>query len=221
MTDFARARQNMVDGQIRPASVTDWRIIDAMRVLPREQFLPEARRELAYLDIDIDVDPKGAGRHFLLSPIGTARMLQSAEVGERDHALVVGCATGYFAALTAKLADRVTATIDDEALAQAARANLARLGIDNVTFLVTELGEGAPATAPYDVILLNGATEREPTKLYDQLKMGGRLVGVFAEGKPQRATIVTRSPHDFGARVLFDASVPVLPGLQREPEFVF
>lgn len=221
MTDFARARQNMVDGQIRPASVTDWRIIDGMRILPREQFLPEAKRELAYLDIDIDVDPNGAGQHFLLNPIGTARLLQSAEIGEHDHVLVVGCATGYFAALAAKMADRVTATIEDEALAQAARANLARLGIANVTFVVAESDAGAPGSAPFDVILLNGATEREPAKLYDQLKMGGRLVGVFAEGKPQRATIVTRSPHDFGARVLFDASVPVLPGLQREPAFVF
>jgi len=219
MLDFVRARQNMVDGQIRPSSVTDWRIIDAMRVVPREAFVPDAQRPMTYLDLDIDLD--GANRHFLLNPTFTARLLQAAEIGHGDSVLVVGGATGYVAALAAKLAARVVTTVDDDAVAAQAKATLAALGFGNVTVRVAPCGAGAPADAPFDAIILNGATEVEPTKLYDQLEMGGRLVGAFATGTPQRATVVTRSHCDFGTRVLFDTSVPVLPGLQRTPAFIF
>ncbi|ABD07597.1 Protein-L-isoaspartate(D-aspartate) O-methyltransferase [Rhodopseudomonas palustris HaA2] len=222
MSDFARARLNMVDGQIRPHSVTDWRIIDAMRVVPREAFVRDDQKCLAYLDQDIDLDGTGGDfRHVLLDPTVTARLLQSAEIGHGENVLVVGGATGYVAALVAKLADRVVTTVDDEAMAAQARATLAELGLANVTVRVAPCGEGAPADAPFDVIILNGATEIEPTGLYDQLKLNGRLVGAFATERPQRATVITRSHCDFGSRVLFDTSVPVLPGLRRVPTFVF
>ncbi|MGP9812957.1 protein-L-isoaspartate O-methyltransferase family protein [Rhodopseudomonas sp. NSM] len=222
MSDFARARLNMIDGQVRPHSVTDWRIIDAMRLVPREVFVPEDQKCLAYLDQDIDLDGTGGDfRHVLLNPTVTARLLQSAEIGHDDNVLVVGGATGYVAALVAKLTDRVVTTVDDEAMAERARTTLAALGLGNVTVRVAPCGEGAPAEAPFDAIILNGATEIEPTKLYDQLRLNGRLVGVFATSRPQRATVITRSHCDFGSRVLFDTSVPVLPGLRRVPAFTF
>jgi protein-L-isoaspartate(D-aspartate) O-methyltransferase len=217
MFDFARARQNMVDGQIRPSSVTDWRIIDAMRLVPREAFLPDSRRAMAYLDLDIDV---GAG-HFLLNPTVTARLLQAADLQPNEHVLVVGCADGYAAALAAKLAAKVTATVDDDTLAGQATAAIQSLGLGNVTVRVAPAADGCAADGPYDAILLNGATEIVPERLYQQLKIGGRLVGAFATQQPQRATVVTRSHADFGSRILFDTSVPVLPGLQRAPAFVF
>jgi protein-L-isoaspartate(D-aspartate) O-methyltransferase len=220
MSDFARARQNMVDGQIRPASVTDWRIIDAMRVVPRELFVPESQRALAYLDLDIEVGGNGTAR-FLLTPIMTARMLQAADIRSTDRVLVEGCATGYVAALAARLAERVTVTVGDESQAAQARATLAQIGVGNVTVRVAEAGTGAPVDGPFDAIVLNGATEIEPTKLYGQLRIGGRLVGAFAAGRPHRVTVVTRSQCDLGRRVLFDASVPVLPGMHHAPEFVF
>lgn len=221
MSEFDRARQNMVDNQIRPASITDWRIIDAMRSVPREAFLPEPKRAMAYLDCDVEIGGNGGGRHFLLNPIGIARLLQSAEIEAQDHVLIVGCTTGYLAALAARLAARVTATIDDESLASQARAVLAQQGVANAAVQIAKPGEGAALHGPYDAIVLNGATEIEPTALYQQLKLGGRLVGAFATGKPQRVTVITRSPGDFGARVLFDAAMPVLPGLTRAPAFVF
>jgi len=220
MSDFARARQNMVDGQIRPASVTDWRIIDAMRVVPRELFVPEAMRPLAYLDLDLELG-EGPTQRFMLAPTLTARLLQAADIGANDHVLIEGCATGYVAALVARFAARVTVTLGDEAQAAQARATLAELGFGNVTVRAAAAGAGAPGDAPFDAIILNGATEIEPSALYQQLKVGGRLVGAFADGKPQHVTVVTRSPGDFGTRVLFDATVPVLPGLQRTPAFVF
>ena len=120
-------------------------------------------------------------------------MLQAAEIKSTDHVLVVGCASGYAAAVIAQFAGKVTS---------AAAA-------------------GDPANAPFDVIVLNGATEIVPETLYGQLRDGGRLVGVFAMSQPARATIVTRSHGDFGNRALFDAAAPVLPGMERLPAFVF
>jgi protein-L-isoaspartate(D-aspartate) O-methyltransferase len=221
MSGFSTARQKMVDGQVRPSDVTDIRIIEAMLALPREAFVPENQRALAYLDLDLDVSGGASAKRFLIKPAVTARMLQAAEIKEADNVLVVGCATGYSAALVAKLARQVTATESDPSLAAKAGDILAQLGLGNVTVRASVAAAGDPANAPYDVIVLNGATEITPDRLYGQLKDGGRLVGVFAMQRPQRATVVTRSHGDFGNRALFDAAAPVLPGLERPPAFVF
>jgi protein-L-isoaspartate(D-aspartate) O-methyltransferase len=221
MSDFSTARQKMVDGQVRPSDVTDLRIIDAMLAVPREAFVPESQRALAYLDLDLDVSEAGSAKRFLIKPVVIAKMLQAAEIGETDSVLVVGCASGYTAAVVAKLAGRVTATESDRSLAAKANDVLARLGFGNATVRTAAAVEGDEANAPYDVIVLAGATEIVPDRLYRQLKDGGRLVGVFAMSRPQRAMIVTHSHADFGDRALFDAAVPVLPGLERPPAFVF
>jgi protein-L-isoaspartate(D-aspartate) O-methyltransferase len=194
MSGFSTARQKMVDGQVRPGDVTDTRIIDAMLAVPREAFVPENKRALAYLDLDLDVSDGSPARRFLIKPAVLAKMLQAAEIKETDHVLVVGCASGYAAAVIAKFAGKVTSTV---------------------------AADGDAANAPYDVIVLNGATEIVPEMLYGLLRDGGRLVGVFAMSRPPRATLVTRSHGDFGDRVLFDAAAPVLPGMERLPAFVF
>src|SRR5471032_857939 len=159
MSDFSTARQKMVDGQVRPSDVTDVRIIDAMLAVPREAFVPESQRAMAYLDLDLDVSEAGSMKRFLIKPVVIAKMLQAAEISETDNVLVVGCATGYAAAVTAKLAGRVTATESDSALAAKARDVLAQLGsgFANVTVQAAEAAEGYPANAPYDVIVLDGA----------------------------------------------------------------
>ncbi|HET7887492.1 MAG TPA: methyltransferase domain-containing protein [Bradyrhizobium sp.] len=221
MSDFSTARQKMVDGQVRPSDVTDIRIIEAMLAIPREAFVPEAQRSLAYLDLDIDVSAGGGTKRFLVRPAVTAKMLQAAGIGETDRVLVVGCASGYLAALAARLAQTVTATECDSALAAIAAANLAALGLGNVSVKPAPVADGDSANAPFDVILLNGAAEIAPESLYRQLKEGGRLVGAFALPGPQRAMIVTSSHGDFGHRALFDTAIPVLPGLERPPAFVF
>ena len=193
MSGFSTARQKMVDGQVRPSDVTDIRIIDAMLAVPREAFVPENKRALAYLDLDLEVGEGGSARQTLIKPVVLAKMLQAAEIKETDSVLVVGCATGYAAAVIGKFVAQVHGA-----------------GAD-----------GDPAKAPFDVIVLNGATEIVPDKLYGQLREGGRLVGVFAISQPPRATMVTRSHGDFGNRALFDAVAPVLPGMERLPAFIF
>lgn len=222
MQGFATARQHMVDGQVRPSDVTDNRILDAMLAVPREAFVPQDKRALAYLDLDLDISQVSSAKRFLIKPVVVAKMLHAAEIKDTDHVLVAGCATGYTAALVARLAAQVTATEPDPSEAAKAKDVLTQLGLGNVTFRPAAAADGDPAGGPYDVIVLDGATEVTPDRLYQQLKDGGRLVGVFALIKPPRAMIVTRSHGtDFGNRALFDAAVPVLPGLERRPEFVF
>jgi len=221
MSDFSTARQKMVDGQVRTSDVTDIRLLDAMLALPRENFVPDDKRALAYLDLDLDVAPAGSAKRFLVKPALTAKLLQAAELKETDNVLVVGAATGYAAALAARLVAKVTATESDSALSAKGREVLAGLGLGNVTFKAADAAAGDAEGAPYDVILLNGATEIIPATLCGQLKEGGRLLGVFAAQRPSRAMIVTRSHGDFGHRTLFDATAPVLPGLERIPAFVF
>ena len=222
MSGFSTARQKMVDGQVRTSDVTDFRIIEAMLALPREEFVPENKRALAYLDLDLDVSEGGGAKRFLVKPVLTAKLLQAAEIGDSDSVLVVGAATGYAAALAAHLAGKVTATESDAALCAKGTDVLAKVGLAaKVTFRTAEAAAGDAADAPYDVILLNGATEIVPEVLCAQLKDGGRLFGVFAMSQPSRAAIVTRTHGDLGHRTLFDAAAPVLPGLERVPAFVF
>lgn len=221
MSDYATARQNMVDCQVRPSDVTDIRVIDAMLAVPREAFLPAAQRALAYLDIDLEVSAAGVPKRFLVQPAVIARMLQAADIKSSDKVLVVGCASGYLAAVVARLAQEVIATESDPALASQAAATLSAQGHLNATVITAAAADGAAASAPYNVIILDGATEVVPNRLYQQLAPEGCLVGVFGMRRPSRAMLVRRSHDDFGSRALFDATVPVLPGLEQLPEFVF
>jgi protein-L-isoaspartate(D-aspartate) O-methyltransferase len=221
MSGFSTARQKMVDGQVRPSDVTDLRIIDAMLAVPREAFVPESQRALAYLDLDLDTSEGASPKRFLIKPAVLAKMLQAAEIRDTDNVLVASSAPGYAAAVVARLARQVTATETEPVQAARTREVLAQLGLGNVILSGAAVADGVPGNGPYDVIVLDGATEITPELLCQQLKEGGRLVGVFAMSRPPRAMIVTRSHRDFGNRALFDATVPVLPGLERLPAFVF
>jgi len=221
MSGFATARQKMVDGQVRTNDVTDTRILEAMLAIPRELFVPESRRALAYLDRDLDVSEGGAAKRYMIKPQVIAKLLQAAEIAPTDKVLVVGSATGYAAALTSRLAAKVTATESDSVLVERGNKILSQLGLANVALTEGAAAEGDPADAPYDVIVLNGATEVAPDRLFAQLAESGRLVGIFAASKPARATIVTKSHGDLGQRALFDAAAPVLPGMERVPSFIF
>ena len=221
MSGFATARQKMVDGQVRTNDVTDTRILDAMLALPRELFVPAGRRALAYLDQDLDVSESAAVRRYMIKAQTLAKLVQAAEIKPTDNVLVVGSATGYAAALASRLAAKVTATESDSVLVAKGKEVLGQLGLTNIAFEAATPADGDPAHAPYDVIVLNGATEVAPERLFEQLAEGGRLVGVFAATRPARAAIVTKSHGDLGHRPLFDAAAPVLPGMERVPSFVF
>src|SRR5260370_14663881 len=193
MSGISTSRQKMVDGQVRPSDVTDLRIIDAMLAVPREAFVPEGLRSLAYLDLDLDVSEGASEKRFLIKPVVTAKMLQAADIKDTDNVLVAGCATGYTAALAAKLAGRVTATECDPALAAKAKDVLAQLGLANVAVRGAAAADGDPANAPYDVVVLNGGTEIVPDPPVRQLEDAGQLGGRCAMTQPPPATSAHRA----------------------------
>jgi len=218
MTDFAAARRMMVDGQIRTNDVTDLRLTAAMLEVPRERFVLPALAPLAYLDLDAPVSESGAARR-LLKPMVLAKLIQAADVGENDRVLDVACATGYSSAVLARLAATVVALEEDAALAR--RASETLRATRNITIATGTLMAGWPAAAPYDVIVLNGATEIVPQTLLRQLKDGGRLVCVLGNGPAGTAMLYCRSGEEFGGRPIFDATAPVLPGFVKPPAFAF
>ena len=215
MTDFAAARRHMVDGQVRTSDVTDLRVIAAILNVPRERFMPPAGIALAYLDMDV---PMGASRR-LLKPMVLAKLIQAADLAATDRVLDAGCATGYTAALLARIAGQVVALEQDAGLAKTAREALSSQS--NVSVVSGPLAEGWLQGAPYDVVVLEGATEIEPHALCQQLKDGGRLVCVLGSGPGSKAMLYRRSGGEVGGRPVFDASAALLPGFAKTPVFAF
>lgn len=222
MVNFALQRKNMVESQVRPADVVDRRIIRAMLEIPRELFVPEDVRPLAYSDREVRITPRAETRaRYLMAPSVHARLIQFLELGESDIVLEVGCGTGYGSAVMAKLAQTVVGLEADPALAETATETLSAVGVDNVVTVVGSLPAGWPSEGPYDAILLSGAVPEVPQALLDQLKDGGRLAAVVADAGMSKAMIWWRSGSHFSPRTLFDAAAGSLPGFDRQPQFVF
>jgi protein-L-isoaspartate(D-aspartate) O-methyltransferase len=223
MLDFAAARRTMVDSQVRPSDVTDPRIVAAMLELPRERFVAPGNAELAYADLDppVAAAKSGAPVRRLLKPMVVAKLVQAATVKAEDHVLDLGCATGYSAALLARLARSVVALEQDPGLAKLAAENLAAVGAHNVTLVTGSLTQGWADGAPYDVIFVDGAVEVVPEALYRQLKASGRLVAVAGRAPTGRAMVYRSVNGDVSGWPAFDATAPLLPGFAAPPAFVF
>lgn len=217
MSDFESARKNMLEGQVRTNDVSDRNLQKVMAEVPRERFVSKARRSQAYSDIHIEIEE---GR-YLMRPRAFAKLVQAARVTAQDVVLVVGCATGYAAAVLGKLAESVIALESDEGLAGQATTTLGELEIDNVAVVSGALAEGLADQGPYDVIFVDGALTERSAQLESQLAEGGRLVFICQTGPVGQAQVVTRGGDNFVSVELFDASVAQLPGFDRESEFVF
>lgn len=216
--DYAAARSNMVESQLRTNKVTDVDLLAAFGSVPRELFLPQSRRGIAYVDEDILL----AADRYLMDPMVLARLLQAAAIRSGDVVLDIGCGTGYASAIMAKLTDTVVALESDGALAETANETLSGLGVDNVVVVQGPLAEGYAKQAPYNVILLAGAVAEAPRAVFDQLAEDGRLVTVVKDGPGLgQACLFRRTGGAVSHRALFDAGTPLLPGFTREPRFVF
>lgn len=214
----AAAREAMVAGQLLPNRVTDPRVADAVRAVPRELFVPKSLRGIACIDDDLEIAP---GR-FLMEPMVFGRLLVEARIASGETVLDIGCASGYSTAVLARLAETVIAVEEDAELARQATTRLAELGANNTVVIEAPLAQGAPAgQGPFDVIVMEGAVEVIPEALTSSLADGGRLLCVLRRGKVSRAHLVLRSGDAFGGRDLFDAFVPILPGFAAGREFVF
>lgn len=215
--DFAAARRNMVESQIRPNRVTDERLIAALAMVPREEFVPKALRGIAYIDEDL---PIGDGR-YLMEPMVLARLIQTAEPAPTDLALIIGVGTGYAAAVLSHLVGGVVAVESDPALAQRAIKTLTGMGNDTVAVIEGPLANGCPVQAPFDVIFFNGAVAEIPGNISAQLAEGGRLVAVVAGNAVGKAVLVAHRRGVLTSREVFDAAIPLLPGFERKSAFVF
>jgi protein-L-isoaspartate(D-aspartate) O-methyltransferase len=213
--DTTLARNLMVDGQLRPSKVTDRRILDAMRALPRETYAPQNLAALAYIDQDL---PLGGGR-VMLKPLVIARLLQLAAPRAGETALIVGSGTGYGAAILAACGVQVTALEEDAALSEQAR----RLATDQgISFVQGRLAEGWAASAPYDLVVIEGAVPSIPEAIGSQVAAGGRLVTIIAAaGAAGYAAIAEPTTGGLRAQAAFDATAPLLPGLAPAPGFTF
>jgi protein-L-isoaspartate(D-aspartate) O-methyltransferase len=215
--DFVRARDMMVESQVRTADVTDVRIIHAMRTLPRERFAPAQKRTLAYADLELEVAP---GR-CLMRPRDLSKLIQSLAPQSNERALEIAGATGYGAAVLAACCKEVISLDPDPDLSFAASAALESCGVTNAKTVSTIAVDAWRDEAPYDVILLNGAAEIVPDAWLEQLTPGGRLGVIVREGAAGAARIYTRSADAAAFRTAFDAFPPIAPGLERPPVFAF
>ena len=204
------ARTAMIDSQVRPNDVTDRRLISAMASVPREIFVPAAKRDSAYADVMVETGP---GR-WLLAARDFSKLLNGLGIRETDRALDIAAGTGYSSAVIAKLAASVVSLEQDEAAATAIRRNVS--GVDVVT---GPLKTGVAAKGPFDVIFVNGAVEEVPQAWLDQLAEGGRLAVAVSEGGVRRARIYTRSGGKTAWRMPFDTAIPQLPGFEKAAEF--
>lgn len=215
--DFAAARHNMVESQIKPNRVTDVFVMEALAKLPRENFVPKALQGIAYVDEAVDI---GGGRHLMEAWV-LARLLQTAEVQSDDIALVIGCGSGYEAAVMSTLASTVVALEENSSLAKQADTVLGELSIDTVAVVEGSMAEGYAKQAPYDVIFINGAVPEIPEALSSQLAEGGRLVAIVGEGAYGKGTLVTNFDGIVTSREVFDAGTPTLPGFEQDKAFSF
>jgi protein-L-isoaspartate(D-aspartate) O-methyltransferase len=215
MSDFASRRVMMVDTQVRPSDVTKFPIIDAMLAVPRELYVPDDRREAAYVGENLEI---GGGR-VVLEARTLAKLLDALDLRPGEMVLDLGCGLGYSAAVIARIVGTVVAIEDDERLAADAQRLLSEEGVDNAVVLAGPLTAGAAKHAPYDAITVQGGVEMVPESLLVQLKDGGRIGAVFMDGPLGTARIGLKAGGQVTWRAAFNATAPVLEGFRKARAF--
>jgi protein-L-isoaspartate(D-aspartate) O-methyltransferase len=216
--NLEQARTNMVEQQIRTWEVLDQDVLDLLYLVPREEFVPERHRALAFSDMEV---PIGEGER-MWQPKMEARVLQELSIKKPDRVLEVGTGSGYLAALMSHRAAHVFSVEIKPALAAFGRANLERHGADNVTLEIGDAARGWPSHAPYDVVVLTGSTPILPRSLIEELAPGGRLFAVVGEPPAMTARlVVTTVPGAWRATDLFETVIAPLVNAEHPPRFRF
>lgn len=213
MTDFSTQRVMMVDTQVRPSDVTKFPIIAAMLAVPREEFVPAALRETAYIGESLDL---GAGRVVMDARV-FAKLLDALDLQPAETVLDIACGLGYGAAVMARLCAHVVAVEQDPDMAAQAGAILAAQSVNNAVVKKAALTEGVKGQ--FDVVLIEGGVGQVPAAILTSLKEGGRIGTVFMQGALGIAKIGYKSGKDVTWRYAFNASLPVLSGFETVTEF--
>ena len=216
MSDFSTRRIMMVDTQVRPSDVTKFPIIAAMLSVRRENFVPDARREVAYAGQNI---PLG-DRRVVLEARSLAKLLDFLDIQPGELVMDLGAGLGYASAVMTALGARVVA-VEDAGMAPAARNRLDAAGCEGVKLVAAPLDQGAPTLGPYDAIIVQGAVETMPEAILAQVKEGGRIGAIFMQGALGTARIGHRQDGAVTWRDAFNATAPVLPGFEVLRTFVF
>lgn len=220
--DFADLRRKMVDSQIRTVDVTRLTLLEAFLTVPREDFVPATRKNLAYLDQDVLLSAElGQPARYMMAPAPLAKLMQLADIGVEDIVLDVGATTGYCAALLSQLAHTVYALESNDDLADQARVNLARCGCSNVSVVSGPLERGYALEGRFSIILMEGSVDRVPQVFLQQLREGGRLVVVEGRGNAGIAKLYTRRNGVTSPRRTFNLAIKPLQGFLKAPEFTF
>lgn len=218
MQNVEQARFNMIEQQIRPCDVLEGRILELLKHVRREQFVPAGRKELAFVDMEI---PLGHGAS-MWSPKLEARVLQELHLSRKDKVLEIGSGSGYLTALLASLAGMVTSVEIVPELSAMAKQNLAAFGRDNVTFEVGDAARGWGNGTSYDVIVLTASTPVLPAAFQNSLNVGGRLFAIVGDAPVMEAKLVTRVAADtFETVNIMETSVAPLQNAAQPERFVF
>ena len=215
--NFQRARFNMVEQQIRPWDVLDQHVLDIIRSAPREDYVPEAFRNLAYADISVPLEEG----EVMMPPREEARLLQALQLKPDDQVLEVGTGSGYLTALLAQLAGQVVSVEISALLAARARKALEAHGIKNAAVEVGDAVRGWKSAAPYDAIAVTGSLPLMEEQFQQQLKLGGRLFVIVGQAPAMEALLITRMGQDkWASESLFETVVPPLRGAREPNRFV-
>lgn len=216
--DYAAARRNMIEGQIRTWEVLDPRVLDLLERMPREAFVPEAWRRLAYADMCL---PLGRGQ-VMMPPKVEARLLQELEIDPKDKILEVGTGSGWMTALLAQLGGHVYSVEIIPEFKLRAQEKLAAHGIRNVTLEVGDAARGWERHAPYDVICITGSLPVLPDSFLKSLAPGGRLVAIVGRSPVMEAKLIRRLDDDNWSELsLFETDLPPLINAPEPSPFVF
>lgn len=213
-----QARFNMIEQQIRPWEVLDLRVLELLSSMPREEFVPENQKKLAFVDTHIAL---GHGQ-VMMQPKQEARLLQEVDVTGKDRVLEIGTGSGYMTGLLASLAGEVdTVDIFPDFLASAEKKLRGR-GFNNINFSEGDASRGWPGNGPYDVIVLTGSVPELPQQYLENLKPRGRLTAIVGSDPIMEALLITRlEDGSLRTNSLFDTSLPPLVNAVRPPRFVF
>jgi protein-L-isoaspartate(D-aspartate) O-methyltransferase len=205
----------MVDTQVRPSDVTKFPIIDAMLSVPREAYVPDDQKEAAYVGENLAL----AGDRVILEPRTFAKLLDILDIQPNEVVLDLGAGLGYSTAVLAHIADFVVGVEAHSELATDAQATLSEQGVDNAAIMEGPLNEGAEKSGPYDVVILQGSAEVVPDAILAQIKDGGRIAALFAEGALGVARIGYKLDGRINWRDAFNANAPVLSGFEKKEAF--